>query len=149
MKYQRKQMIVDAIELQSEMTFNSKRGFPGDFLVNLEGQQIIFQRDLFLKHYEPFHDTPTAEKPVEEPEPEPESEKEGDIKEWEAPMTSNKICIACNRELPVGQIEVKSGICVDCLQENVKCYTCNSDCKRYELVGPFCRKCLKQDKKLL
>lgn len=149
MQFQRKQMIVDAIQLQSEIQIGDKIGKPGDYLVTIEGKQSLHAKEFFELHFEPFKiNVVNLPEVIEAVEEEPKN-KNGIQKPWETPMNSNKICIKCGKEKPANQVDNTAGICVDCLKQKVKCPTCNAEVFTYERVGTYCRKCLNNGRKVI
>lgn len=138
MRYQRIPIKVDAIQVPQATPVGEQFANAGDFIVTYEdGSMSVIAKDVFLRHYEPVNQlaTPAVIKQQPEPQPQPPSHET-------KPGTIGYVCLGCGQEVAEEIYEKKSGLCVNCLKQDVECQTCASQVKQYELIGTYCRRCL-------
>lgn len=140
MLYQRKPMTVDAIKLLRPMEVAGKHGKPGDYLVTFEDGSItivtgpIFEGNFqAVSAYNP--PTPIAQ-PIQAPQPIP-------VQQSDEPKPTGLICLGCGSEVQRNVFDPATGMCAECLKKTVVCQNCQSTVQQFEIVGTYCRRCLK------
>ena len=137
MRYRRKPMVVDAIVCAADMNFQGKNALAGDYLVSYsDGSMGVIKKAVFEAHFEPDSVLPILAPSVVSPLPAPVTE--------EITGPPQFVCLGCGAEVNEELFEKKSGMCVECLKQTVKCHTCGADVKQWEVLGTVCLKCLKK-----
>ena len=127
MLFERKALVVDAIQLRLPTVINGQSGKPGDYFVTFgDGSLSVMDKDAFEGIF-----TPVSE-PVQAP----------DLSEPLA--TTAYVCLGCGDEVDEAHFERTSGMCVACLKKPCDCHTCGRECYQYEIIGTLCRHCLKK-----
>ena len=141
MLYQRKIMVVNAAKLKSPMAINGKAGQAGDYLVTFEDDSIgIMTAEVFEGNFEPLSVLPVQhiKGGIETALPTPIIPPA-----ITDPKPTGYICIGCGSDTVPGHLfDKNTGMCAECLKQDVICQTCQTAVKQYELVGTYCRKCL-------
>jgi hypothetical protein len=136
MLYHRKPMQVDAIKLSQSMTIKGKTGFPGDYLVTFEdGSMSIMSAAVFNQNFVPAQSGALI---LSEQTPAPEPAKP-------EPLPTGYICVGCgNESVPEKEFDRNTGQCASCLKEFTTCQTCGLKVQQFEVIGTYCRRCLKK-----
>lgn len=140
MLYQRKRMDVNAVKLKSPMVVGGRTGMPGDYLVTFADDSVsIISGPVFEGNFEPVIG---AEKQAfviipgkqDEPPKPPMTE----------PLPTGFICVGCQSEtVPEHLFDKNTGLCATCLKKQVVCQTCGLTVQQFEVIGSYCRRCLK------
>jgi hypothetical protein len=137
-------MEVSAVKLKEPMTVGERTGQAGDYLVTFADDSIgIMTAEVFEGNFEALGAgiRPSVRiDPMFMPQPIPVQPVPPAVTD---PKPTGYICIGCGSDTVPGHLfDKNTGMCAECLKQDVICQTCGTAVKQYELVGTYCRKCL-------
>jgi len=141
MRYIRKQLTVDAMQMQADGVMGGIDIVKGDFLLtHSDGSVSAMPEDVFLANYEV--DDYSVSAPVSSIAERDEKEEVAEIPFVPVPKASKDMftCVGCSQDVPASNFDRNQGLCFDCIQ--VKCPTCGTANKLSDMKGAYCPRCL-------